>query len=884
MKTRKVQHTKSVFDWQGCGNTPKRLQGALKRLLVLREGGLTRHWILTIYHYGRFVQHLIKRSGSRGCVIYLKACHVLLQQVAGGQLLDDTRRLGCAVSRSHSGLPRVIPIYHRKMILEGNRWTVILWSSFFWLYRVLDAKGRIKLSSITKPFEVSPEFLKGWVWWLVQFLPVMFDLIGRSGTANVVRARSRSPLKRGVSRLPEFSGTIPDYISMLAATVLPFLTEKQVKDPARRELANSPLLRDLKPSPVLITKSGPNSAKGPDEGPGPNTRTSIGSILTDILCWLEDPKLLSQIRFLWPEAVNFGLRIIAQAEGVYRELRLEANRKVRDEDDSLTLVEDGNSFLHLGSTPLPGFSYGSKLGKLGFLPEPAGKIRVFAMVDSLTQMLLKPLHDAIFEVLRKIPQDGTHDQHAPALKLQEYGFKHFWSYDLSAATDRFPISLQQALLALLLGPATARAWRSILVDRQYMVPRRISERQRVPRSTPDFVTYGAGQPMGAYTSWAVFALTHHLLVQYAAYRSTGKFQWFTNYALLGDDVVLAHAATAREYLLLLQEIGVEVGLAKSLISRNGTFEFAKKTYRSTTDITGISLAMLGASIIDVTILESLILVCKPKGVKHALRLACRVLGYGGKALTSIPDWVNLRSRLQGLAVLFTRPGSTWGLSPFAWLTQERVDFHPVSEKEPGVEILIDAIRQKLCVVADRSVAKRDFMLARLNNPRITDPDLALERVQVRPSPDLRVGDESGNLFWLPHLSEKEEETPVYSAPYTINTVYTFVKLTKFLTDWVIRPQVHRLQMDLLKYMELIANLEEWKVSQPVEAGFSLDETYRALNDLVDDLEGVETDINKLIRSQVDQDKRKDTKIRSRAVKLWRECHPLVLAHLRKHGS
>jgi hypothetical protein len=294
MKRRKFNSHESVFDWQGVGNNPKRLQGVLKRLLVLREGGLTRHWILTVFHYGRFVQHLIKRSGSRGAVIYLKGCHVLLQQVVGGHLLDDTRKLGPAISRSHSGLPRVIPIYHRKMILEGNRWTVILWSSFFWLYRVLDAKGSIKLGSITKPFEVSSDFLKGWVWWLVQFLPIFFDMIERKGTANIVRARSRNPLKKGESRLPDATGkSIPEYISMLAAAVLPFLTEKQVKDPARRELANSPLLRDLKPGPVLITKSGPNSAKGPDEGPGPNTRTSTGSILTDLSMWLEQPNLLS---------------------------------------------------------------------------------------------------------------------------------------------------------------------------------------------------------------------------------------------------------------------------------------------------------------------------------------------------------------------------------------------------------------------------------------------------------------------------------------------------------------------------------------------------------------------------------------------------------------
>jgi len=28
----------------------------------------------------------------------------------------------------------------------------------------------------------------------------------------------------------------------------------------------------------------------------------------------------------------------------------------------------------------------------------------------------------------------------------------------------------------------------------------------------EFVTYQAGQPMGSYSSWAVFALCHHIII------------------------------------------------------------------------------------------------------------------------------------------------------------------------------------------------------------------------------------------------------------------------------------------------------------------------------------------------------------------------------------
>lgn len=91
------------------------------------------------------------------------------------------------------------------------------------------------------------------------------------------------------------------------------------------------------------------------------------------------------------------------------------------------------------------------LGKLGTKEEP-GKVRVFAMVDWWTQVALNPIHKFIFGILEKIPQDGTFDQD----RAVRYGEKVIArtgfgaSYDLSAATDRLPVSLQEVLLDHLL--------------------------------------------------------------------------------------------------------------------------------------------------------------------------------------------------------------------------------------------------------------------------------------------------------------------------------------------------------------------------------------------------------------------------------------------------
>lgn len=55
-----------------------------------------------------------------------------------------------------------------------------------------------------------------------------------------------------------------------------------------------------------------------------------------------------------------------------------------------------------------------------------------------------------------------------------------------------------------------------------------------------------------------------------------SFVWFEEYAVLGDDIVIANGEVAREYVYLMSKLGVEIGLHKSLVSRKGCLEFAKR--------------------------------------------------------------------------------------------------------------------------------------------------------------------------------------------------------------------------------------------------------------------------------------------------------------------
>jgi hypothetical protein len=144
--------------------------------------------------------------------------------------------------------------------------------------------------------------------------------------------------------------------------------------------------------------------------------------------------------------------------------------------------------------------------------EAAGKVRVFAMVDIWTQSVLKPLHDMISEILKSLPNDGTFDQRAAVnrcfSKVKLYG--HSFGYDLSAATDRLPIDLQVSILTPLIGAPVAEAWKSLLVDRVYMLETGSDVKGT---GTEEELKYAVGQPMGALSSFNMLALTHHLIVQ-----------------------------------------------------------------------------------------------------------------------------------------------------------------------------------------------------------------------------------------------------------------------------------------------------------------------------------------------------------------------------------
>lgn len=240
-----------------------------------------------------------------------------------------------------------------------------------------------------------------------------------------------------------------------------------------------------------------------------------------------------------------------------------------------------NSFVRDKGLPNP---LSPMLGRLAYKEEP-GKVRVFAMSDIWTQWILKSLHDFIFDILSKLKEDGTFNQDEAVRHLQSMmkDCRFAFSFDLSAATDRLPLEIQKLILNFI-NTGLGDNWANLLVNRDYLVPPHSTLKSGV-RS----VRYKVGQPMGALSSWAMLALSHHFVVQYAAFRVFKVNKWFTKYVVLGDDIVILDPKVAKVYYdIMTKELCVDINLTKS-VQAKGHAEFAKRFISADADLSGISL-------------------------------------------------------------------------------------------------------------------------------------------------------------------------------------------------------------------------------------------------------------------------------------------------------
>jgi hypothetical protein len=576
-------------------------------LVYLLRGRLTSNYAAVVASFMRDLWLINRKSGKRFVVFYLKACSILLMQAVSKQVVRNNGQLfKAAVARTSTGIPRIIPKAHRMHIRNGSEFHIRFWLSLFSLYRVIECVGLISIKTIISPLPA----------------PISNSFMGEfiESTCDFLRIHRVSELT-----LPEFQ-------------------------------------------PFIIAKRASCSVKPQELGGSRGPSTHSLSIMAAMLSWLD---LTVQFGKLQGSLKVFG--IMANFVNSKFAYFIQALRPVMvDLFDAMDLP--------LGNLDL---------GRLAFLVEPAAKIRVVAMVDPFTQWLLRPLHLFIFSILRRLVWDATFDQRGKVRKftdaVRDRGIKEIYSYDLTAATDRLPVDLQAVIISNIFSPDIALAWKSFLVDRWYRVKQHLFDasgtridRLQVSEDHPMVQTttfnypvgykkqgnkspyshthvsnikYAVGQPMGALSSWAMLALMHHIIVHMAGRRAN-----VTDflYLILGDDVVIADSAVASHYLDILSEIGSPINLTKSIVSTNGSFEFAKRFIVDYVDVTPLSFREMGMALIDIRAL--LQLVANLPNVRVSTVLS--VLGHGYKATSRLTGPFRRMSRSMGrLLLLLSIPGA-----------------------------------------------------------------------------------------------------------------------------------------------------------------------------------------------------------------------------------
>lgn len=229
---------------------------------------------------------------------------------------------------------------------------------------------------------------------------------------------------------------------------------------------------------------------------------------------------------------------------------------------------------HLASNNVFPITKELRTSKLSYLSEGGGKTRVIAIGDYWSQQALYPLHKSLMYYLHQLQTDGTSSHNRVSNIVRDYtkrGSPAF-CFDLTSATDRFPRILERDLISSIYGEEIADSWLELMASRTF-------------NSNGKDIRYGQGQPMGFYSSWAAFALTHHAIIEFCA--QTEGVKTFREYVVIGDDVAIFNEKVAKSYEKILKDIDVPISTSKSIISYGGTSsqaEIAKRLFLNGNEI------------------------------------------------------------------------------------------------------------------------------------------------------------------------------------------------------------------------------------------------------------------------------------------------------------
>lgn len=99
--------------------------------------------------------------------------------------------------------------------------------------------------------------------------------------------------------------------------------------------------------------------------------------------------------------------------------------------------------------------------------------------------------------------------------------------------------------------------------------------------------------MGAYSSWAMLNLCHHLILQFICITIYKEVKWYECYEVLGDDIVIFDKKVADHYLLVMEQfLDVKCNQSKSLLAPSRpVIEFAKRVSIGPREVSAFSWRM-----------------------------------------------------------------------------------------------------------------------------------------------------------------------------------------------------------------------------------------------------------------------------------------------------
>lgn len=585
---RKYLH--KIIPW-GEGQTVKATDGNIVAIMAL--------WARELLHYlnfkspgGRigqlmpFFEHLrilLRHNGPAFTIQRLKICLFVLNSYAGGRPLTDTSALGQRI-RLRGGLPLFMHRALRASIRDGVHSTIRLWASLFNAYKALwGPHDKSPLQSIQAPafnggigdfssFVGRPDgFFGRWADHTGKAFPAWeyrswFGMLISSAGANQGQAMfsiywdalAWASHKRnyilewfqhwGDDRMARFQNLMEQ--------------EGSLWNQARQSWEDMPHFHKIRP----LFKERPKGPRLLDGG--------LWALIRRAVVMDEDGDIEDTIWRMSNEQADKLKTLL----GKYA--RKDQLPLFNQHAEFQSLEHWVETFRSVGLHPTKMAWRTPLLGRLHSIPEAAGKVRVVAIGDYFSQVGLKALHEYLFSLLRLNPNDATFDQQSAVDQFANKGYMNLFSYDLKSATDLIPAQLYKEVLEPLIGRKGADLWYSIMCDRSWLSPKDI-------RKEVEYVKYTRGQPMGLLSSWAGLAMVHHSLVQFAASR-VGWDKWFDHYLVLGDDIILADSAVADEYLRVCEEFGIQVGIAKSLVSEKGLGNFASQTFLGNQNVSPIS--------------------------------------------------------------------------------------------------------------------------------------------------------------------------------------------------------------------------------------------------------------------------------------------------------